>query len=106
MVDVCKGGSMVKSFKYKINHGVVLAKNYPYHSHSGTCQLKVGMKIKGIKNIGCIQKREDVLKNTVAYYGPVTCAIVQSMLHHLTSNFINEESCMIQYVKNLLEHML
>lgn len=68
----CEGGLMDNGFKYVIDNGLCLEKDYPYKAESGMCQQcdEVGH----IDSYGDIESDEKVLKRAVAQQ-PVSVAI-------------------------------
>ncbi len=68
----CQGGLMDNAFKYVIDNGLCLEKDYPYEAETGMCQQ---CDEKGnIQSYGDIESDEKILKRAVAQQ-PVSVAI-------------------------------
>ena len=73
----CKGGLMIKAFKYiKENGGIDTEESYPYKAENGRCRFKqadVGATLTGYKSIE--EKDCKALKEAVATVGPISAAM-------------------------------
>ena len=72
----CQGGAMEKSFKYLLETGVCLEKNYPYEERDELeCRKKEENDIVKVKSFQFISEKEEEMKIALYKFGPLAGAI-------------------------------
>ncbi|CAH1401289.1 unnamed protein product [Nezara viridula] len=86
----CKGGNMMNSFRYIMQHGIDTEKFYPYEGKEGTCRFQISEVGATVTGYGSIDPFEEALKAAVVDIGPISVGI------HVSKNFFQYKTGIFQ----------